>query len=179
MAVTMRRRSRKGYSQRGLSLIEVMMSLIILTVAGVGLLTVFAMSVSTVYSSREESIAKQEAQQFIEGIYAARNTGAISFANIQNISQDAGNGLFKDGWQPAAQAGPDGLMNTGDDLPTMETGANGQPLALQRQIIISPFLMTDGKTVNPNLRQIEIDIRYGSGSRLQTYKEITFVSVYR
>jgi prepilin-type N-terminal cleavage/methylation domain-containing protein len=166
-------------SQAGLTLIEVMIALLVLAVAAIGLLAVFAMSVSTVYVSREATIAKQEAQQFIEGIYAARNTGAISFANIQNISQDATNGLFKDGWQPAQQAGPDGLMNTGDDLAALETGPNGQQLTLQRQIIITPFLMTDGKTVNPNLRQIEIDVQYGSGTTLQTYKEVTYISVYR
>lgn len=179
MALSIARPKSKPSAQRGLSLIEVMVALLILAIAGIGLLAVFAMSVSTVYASRESSVAKQEAQQFIEGIYAARNNGAISFANIQNVSQDPANGLFKDGWQPAQQAGPDGLMNTADDLPTLEVGPNNQPLTLERQIVITPFLTANGNQINPNLRQIEIDVRYGSGSMQQFYKEVTYISVYR
>jgi len=178
MAIT-RTRSRKGNSNRGFTLVEVIISVLVLTVGIVGLLAAFAASLATLQQSREDSIARQEAQQFIEGIYAARNTGAVSFSNLQNQSQDPVNGLFKDGLQPANPAGPDGLMNTVDDLAALETGPDGKPLTLQRQILFTPFFLADGVTVNPDLRKITITVQYGTGNLRRTYQEITYISTYR
>ena len=179
--MAIRRRSISGNrkASRGFTLVEVIISIVVMTVGIVGLLAAFAASLATLQQSREDSIARQEAQQFIEGVYAARNSGAISFSNLQNQSQDPVNGFFKDGMQPANQAGPDGLMNTNDDLASLEVGPDGQPLTLQRQIVFNPFFLSDGVTVNPNLRGITITIQYGAGSMRRTYKEVTYISSYR
>jgi len=179
MAIS-RNKSRTKKGSRGFTLVEVIISTLVLTVGIVGLLAAFAASVGTLQQSREDSIARQEAQQFIEGIYAARNSGAINFSNLQNQSQDAVNGLFKDGMQPANQAGPDGLMNTGDDLAALEVGPDGKNLTLQRQIQFTPFFFVGPPpTVNPNLRKITITIQYGTGNLQRTYTETTYISTYR
>lgn len=164
-------RSRRRGAQRGFTLVEVIIAALVLTVGLVGLLAAFAASIATLQQSREDSIARQEAQQFIEGIYAARNTGAITFANLQSTTQDPVNGLFKDGLQPANQAGPDGMMNTGDDLAALEVGPDGKNLTLKRQILFTP--------INQNLRQITITVQYGAGNQVRTYTEITYISTYR
>ena len=183
MAIT-RARSRKRANSRGFTLVEVIISVIVMTVGIVGLLAAFAASLATLQQSREDSIARQEAQQFIEGIYAARNGGAYAnrgvpaFNFFQNQSQDP-NGLFKDGLQPANQVGPDGLMNTNDDLAALETGPDGKPLRLQRGIVFAPLFLADGVTVNPDLRKVTITIQYGLGNLQRTYTEVTYLSDYR
>lgn len=143
------------------------------------MLAAFATCIATLQQSREDSIARQEAQQFMEGIYAARNTGAINFNNLQNQSQDPVNGLFKDGLQSANQAGPDGLMNTNDDLATLETGPDGKNLTLKRQIQFSPLYLADNVTVNPDLRKAVVTVQYGFGNLQRTYTETTYISTYR
>lgn len=181
MAIKRAGEEKKSKSDAGFSLLEVVISIVVLTVGVVGLLAAFAACVTTLNQSREDTIARQEAQQFIEGIYAARNTAALKFDNFQNVSQDPANGLFKDGMQPANQAGPDGLMNTADDLAALETGANGKSLTLQRQIQFTPFFLPGGPpaVIDPNMRQIAITIQYGSGNKKRTYQEVTYISSYR
>jgi len=178
MAIT-RQRSQKRKNSRGFTLVEVIISVIVMTVGIVGLLAAFAASLATLQQSRDDSVARQEAQQFIEGIYAKRNSGAITFSNLQNQSQDPVNGLFKDGFQPANQAGPDGLMNTNDDLAALETGPDGKSLNLKRSILFTPLFLSDGVTVNPDLRKITITVQYGFGNLQRTYTENTYISTYR
>lgn len=180
MAIRRSRRVATSQADTGFSLLEVIISIVVLTVGVIGLLATFAASVATLNQSREDTIARQEAQQFIEGIYAARNTASLNFNNFQNVSQDPVNGLFKDGMQPANQAGPDGLMNTADDLDALETGPNGKALTLQRQIQFTPFFLPGPPPiVDPNMRQIAITIQYGSGNQKRTYQEVTYISSYR
>jgi type IV pilus modification protein PilV len=180
MAIKRTLRVGESRAEEGFSLLEVVISIVVLTVGVIGLLAAFAASVATLNQSREDSIARQEAQQFIEGIYAARNTASLNFDNFQNVSQDPANGLFKDGMQPANQAGPDGLMNTADDLNALETGPNGKTLTLQRQIQFTPFFLPGPPPiVDPNMRQIAITIQYGSGNQKRTYQEVTYISSYR
>jgi type II secretory pathway pseudopilin PulG len=176
-------RSRKGNKQRGITLVEVIISVVVMTVGIVGLLAAFAASISVLQQSRQDSIARQEAQQFMEGIYAARNTSSITFANLQNVSEDPINGFFQDGMQSANLPGPDGLMNTKDDLPTLETGPDGKPLTLKRQIQFSPLYLLDAQgnvtnQINPDLRKIVITIQYGFGNLQRTYTETTYISTY-
>ena len=77
MAIS-RNKARRRKGSCGFTLVEVIISTIVLTVGIVGLLAAFAASVGTMQQSREDSIARQEAQQFIEGIYAARNSGPLT-----------------------------------------------------------------------------------------------------
>jgi prepilin-type N-terminal cleavage/methylation domain-containing protein len=170
---------RKSGGDRGFSLVEVMVALTVMVIGIVGLLVAFAASVVTLQQSREDSLARQEAQAFLEGIFAARNTGAITFSQIQNQSQDPVNGVFKDGLVNAYQAGPDGLMNTNDDLAAIEIGPDGNQLQIQRQIQITPVFFAGTANVDPNVRQVKITINYGVGKSARSYVQTTFISTYR
>lgn len=101
-------------NQRGFSLIEVLISMFILTVGLVSLLGVFAMAISSTQSSQEDLIAKQLASEAMESVFTARNTSQLAWASIQNSSNG---GIFSDNppFQPINYAGADGILGTADD----------------------------------------------------------------
>ena len=59
----------------------------------------------------------QKAAQAIEAVFGARDSHKVTWAQIRNVNGASGSdgGIFLDGPQPLPQAGPDGLVNTGDD----------------------------------------------------------------
>lgn len=191
------RGNREG-GDRGFSLIEVMISITILTIGMLALLGVFAGAVASTSSAQEDLIAKQKAMEAMESLYTARNTQQLGFASIANTN--AAGGIFKIGYQPLLAPGPDGLVGTGDD--TSYTGCPGgvecitlpgpdgilgtsddvqMSLAnFQRQITITNVLLPDG-TPNPNLKQVEIDVQYTKPGMQspRTYTTRAFISSYR
>ena len=176
-------RLRTREKERGFSLLEVIVAAAVLTI---GLLTVammFTTSLGMIKASEEDSIARQEAQQMIEGIFAARNTGGHPFSDFQSaaapVSVPPVPGIFSDGYQPAKQAGPDGIMNTADDGPGYETGPDGRPLTnFERQVVFRAVLLPNLQ-VDPNTRQIEVSVRYRIGNLVRTYTQTTYISTYR
>jgi len=98
--------------QRGFSLIEVMISMVIMTVGLVSLLGVFGLAMAATQSSEQNAIAKQLANEALESILTARETATIPWASIQNTG--AG-GIFLPGAQPIDCAGVDGIIGTADD----------------------------------------------------------------
>ena len=164
--------------QGGFSLLEVIVAAAVLTIGLLAVATMFTTSLAMIKYSEEDSIARQEAQQMIEGIFAARNTGAHPFSDFQSVSA-AVPGIFLDGYQPALRAGADGIMNTADDGPAMETGPDGKPLGnFQRRVTFQPVLLPD-LTVDPNTRQIQVSVQYRIGGLVRTYTQVTYISTYR
>jgi prepilin-type N-terminal cleavage/methylation domain-containing protein len=163
--------------QRGFGLIEVMISITILTIGLLALVGTFATALASTQCSQEDLIAKQKALEALESIYTARNTQQISFAQVANISSG---GIFTDGYTALLQAGPDGLVGTADDVnfancpggvecfqlpgPDGILGtADDTTLSLgnfNRQILISPVLQQPGNIPNPNLKQITVNVQY-------------------
>src|ERR1700678_3576305 len=70
--------------QRGFSLIEVVISMAILTVGLVSLLGVFGIAMAATQTSQQDMIAKQLANEAYESIVTARNTTQITWDDIQN-----------------------------------------------------------------------------------------------
>jgi prepilin-type N-terminal cleavage/methylation domain-containing protein len=167
-------------TQRGFTILEVIIAIVVLTIGILSVAMVFSSSLLVVKFSEQDTIARLEAQQMIEGIYAGRNSGALPFAAIQNQSVDPVNGIFKDGLVAALQPGADGIMNTFDDGPGVDTGPDGKPLSnFQRQVVITPVLLQDGVTVDPNTRKIQISVQYRIGNAVRTYTEVAYISTYR
>ncbi len=105
-----RPQSRPG--QRGFSLIEVMISIVIMTVGLVSLLGVFGLAMAATQSSEQNAIAKQLANEALESILTARETATIPWASIQNTGNG---GIFLSGALPIDCAGVDGIIGTADD----------------------------------------------------------------
>jgi prepilin-type N-terminal cleavage/methylation domain-containing protein len=190
----------RGSRQRGFTLIETMIAIAILGIAIVSVLAAFGTAVASNQFAQENLIARQKALEAMESIYTARNTQQITFSQIANIS--AG-GIFTDGPTQLLSAGPDGLVNTADDINFPATGvcASGpecitlpgpdgtlgtpddtaMSLAnFQRQIQIGTVLQPDG-TINPNLKQIIVTVSYATGGSPvpRSYTVNALISAFR
>ena len=115
-----KRLARKG-SQGGFSLIEVMVSMAVLTVGLVSLAGVFGLAMATTQSSQQDMIAKQLANEAYESIITAHNTTQLGWDDLQNVGSPCaagGNncGIFLSNAQQIYQAGLDGIYGTQDDV---------------------------------------------------------------
>jgi len=179
-------------AERGFSLLEVVISMAVLTVGLVSLLGVFGLAMASTQTSQQDMIAKQLANEALESIVTARNTSQVSWAQVQNI---ANGGIFLNGANPIYLAGADGIVGTADDAVAgeqtlTEPGPDGIfgtaddvsiPLTgYQRTILISPVYDSQGNLVT-TLRGVNITVRYATTqARLpKTYVLSSFISQYR
>jgi prepilin-type N-terminal cleavage/methylation domain-containing protein len=187
-------RSRKRFhrADSGFSLIEVMISMVIMTVGLVSLLGVFGLAMASTQTSLQNSISKQIADEALEGILTARETQTISWGQIANTGNG---GVFLSGYQPVDCAGADGIIGTADDAacgPQTLTlpGPDGifgtaddilMPLTnYQRQIAITQALDSSGNPIQ-TLDSVVITVSY-TNPQLKTtqyYVLSTYVSEYR
>lgn len=192
---TLSLRRRSGSRQRGFSLIEVLVSMVVLTVGLVSLLGVFALALSKTQVSQEDMIAKRIAQEAYEAIFTARETANIQWAQIQNTGTGSvPDGIFLPGLQPIYNPGTDGIIGTADDSSAgLETlllpGPDGivgtaddislQLTNYQRSIAITP-VVTGGAT-DADLRTITITVQYQTSQSKfpKTYVLSGFISQYR
>jgi prepilin-type N-terminal cleavage/methylation domain-containing protein len=194
--------NRPGTSrQGGFTLIETMIAIAIMSIGIVTLIGIFGVAISTTQNSQENLIARQKALEAMESIYTARNTQQVTFPQIANI---ASGGIFTNAAVRLLYAGPDGLVNTADDVNFPATGvcpagpecltvpgpdgilgtADDQPLSLAnftRQIQIASVLEADGVTIDPNLKQITVTVTYTTtGSSVpRSYSVNALISAFR
>lgn len=171
---------------QGFTLIEVMIAIVVMSVGILAVIASFATAVAATQSAQEDLIARQKVLEAMESIYTARNSQQLPFAAVANVSNG---GIFLDGAQTLKCAGPDGLVNTGDDVNcTTQAGAtcpdNGAECMVlpgndgilgtaddvtmslgnfTRTIAITPTTYPTGPNagqVNPNMMAISITITY-------------------
>ena len=197
MATTVGKRrkalARPNQLQRGFSLLEVVISMAILTIGLVSLAGVFGLAMASTQESQEDMIAKQMANEVVESIVTARNTAQLSWDSIQNT---ADGGIFLNGFQQAYMPAGDGILGTADDVTgaqyvtITEPGPDGiygtsddisLPLSnYRRQIQIQPVTDANGNVV-PSLRAINVTIQYNTPrTRVpKTYSLSSFISQFR
>ena len=103
----------------------------------------------------------------------------------------AGGGVFLNGEQQLRQPGVDGLVNTADDAaagPEELPGANGRfeagpppvtPTAGDDDVALNEFWREIAICdVNPDLRQIQVSVRYRVGANVRTYTLMTYISSF-
>jgi len=197
----MTQRISRSSAQRGFTLIETMIAIAIMSIGIVTLIAAFATAVSATQNSQENLIAREKALEAMESVYTARNTQQITFAQITNISNG---GIFTDGATQLLCEGPDGLVNTSDDVACPASGpcaagpecvvlpgpdgilgtADDVGMSLgnfTRQIQINPVLEADGVTTDPTLKQIVVTINYTTGASTvpRSYIVNALISEYR
>jgi prepilin-type N-terminal cleavage/methylation domain-containing protein len=182
----------RSHAESGFSLIEVMVSIAIMTIGLVSLLGVFGLAMASTQTSLQNSISKQLANEAMEGILTARETQNLTWAQIANTGNG---GIFLSGFNPIDCAGTDGIIGTADDAacgPQTLTlpGPDGiygtaddvqLPLTnYQRQIAIAPALDQDGNPI-PTLDTVTITIQYANPQlkTTQNYVLTTYISQYR
>lgn len=174
-----------------------MISMAILTIGLLSLLGVFGIAMASTQTSQQNTVAKQLANEAMEGILTARETANITWAQINNTG--GAGGIFLAGLQPIDCAGVDGIIGTADDaacgpqileLPG-PTGvfANNCPAAgpdqcvpltnYTRQIQILPVVV--GGVPSTTLRQVIITVQYTTPQIKfpRQYVLSTFISPYR
>ncbi|MFI5072145.1 MAG: hypothetical protein ACHP8A_14765 [Terriglobales bacterium] len=189
----------KTDQQAGFSLLEVVISGVILMVGLIALLGVFALAIGTTQSVQLDQIAKQKAMDAMESIYTARATQQITFAQIANtgaggiFTTGTVNGILTDGpdglagtaddgttpqgtcplpYQCAILPGPDGLLGTADDVTIKLSN-------FTRTIAINNTFDALGN-VNPDLKQVVVTIGYTDAhGAARSYVEQALISTYR
>jgi len=172
---------------KGFTLIEVLIALVVVTVGLFSLLGVMAVAVQRASGGTFSVIAREKAREAIESVHTARDTGALSWPNIRNVSDG---GLFRNGQLALGSPGADGLVNTADDGPVEKLRMPGNDGVLgnsddtfipldnfTREIIINALPGNAGGT-NPNLREIIVNVRYTARGIQRTYTLRTYVSSF-
>jgi len=186
--------------QSGFALMEVLFTIVVLTIGLCGMLAMFSVAMASTNSTQEDMFAKQEAVETLESIFTARNTSQITWTDIQNVGNG---GKFLDGPQAILDPGPDGLAGTADDLnanancpgpsqclvlpgPDGILGTADDVLAplnnYQRTITISDVVDPINGGVDPSLRQITVSIQYTTTQFKATNKTYSiggYISQYR
>ncbi|MFZ0479619.1 MAG: prepilin-type N-terminal cleavage/methylation domain-containing protein [Terriglobales bacterium] len=181
-------------AQDGFSIIEVMVSMVVLTVGLVSLLGVFGLSMASTQSTQQDMIAKQLADEAYESIVTARNTSQITFDDIQNVGATncpvtgaSTCGIFLIPAQQIYNAGADGIYGTADDSASgqrqtlHDPGPDGIfgtsddvyiPLSgYQRTIAIGSVYNSESQVID-SLRSVTITIQYTTS---QTRSQKTYI----
>jgi prepilin-type N-terminal cleavage/methylation domain-containing protein len=180
---------------RGFSLIEVMISMALLTIGLLSLLGIFGYAMAATQGSQENNTAKLLADEAMEGILTARETSNINWTQINNTGSG---GIFLPGFLPIDCAGVDGIIGTADDaacgpqileqpgpsgvyVGTCPPDACNNLSTFTRQILISPVVPAGGGPPSPTLRSVTITIQYTLPQfRVpKQYILTTFISPYR
>ena len=194
-------------AESGVSLLEVVISMAVLTVGMVSMLGVFGLAMASTQTSQQSLIAKQLANEAYESIVTARNTSQISWDAIQNTSgtqyctsTPSPCGIFvgistSPQFQPIYNSGADGIFGTADDSAAgeetlQEPGPGGMygdaddvkiPLTgYQRAIQISPVYDANNNMIT-SLRSVTITLQYSTSTTRQpkTYILSSFISQYQ
>jgi type II secretory pathway pseudopilin PulG len=169
--------------ESGFSLIETMFAIMVLSFGVLSLAAVLASGIAYMNSSQSDFIAQQKASEAVESIFTARDSGALLFAQIQNVSNL---GIFSDGPQKLCDPGLDGIVGTGDDDCTkpdcIQTPGPDGILGTADDVCmpLSTFTRTIAITTNvggdANLRQITVTMNYTSGRFARQYQVVTYIS---
>jgi type IV pilus modification protein PilV len=181
------RKSIERAKQQGFTLLETMVALVVLGIGLIALAAMLAGSMAYMNSSQADFIAQQKASEAVESIFTARDTQAVSYAQIQNVS--AG-GIFLDGPANLVDPGPDGVVDTADDNAAapdtiIKPGPDGiLGTADDIQIQLSVYYKMKRTIAITNIagengvRMIVVTVTYTTGTFNRTYTLTSFISQY-
>lgn len=192
-------------TKSGFTLLEVMISMVVLMVGLIGVLGVFAVAIASNQAAQLDMIARQLASETMESIFTARNTSELAFSQLNNVSSG---GIFANGAQSLLCAGPTyGIVGVAGDTSSCLTAsgtvcpnsgvqcltepgpdgivgtADDVILSLAnytRTIAISPLSAGTPPTVIPTLVQVTVTISYTVPNSIvaKTYVLEEYISSY-
>jgi len=175
---------RSNKRERGFTLIETMIAMVILSFGILSVAACYTQGIQASNSNQMSFIAQQKAQEAMETIFTARDSGTLTFANIANVSQG---GLFLDGPQRLCDAGPDGVLGTADDncnMPNVIVTGPGSDNILgtgdDTVINLNPW-MTRTIAITPvngtqQLNQVTITVNYTYQGRTTQFVLVSYIS---
>ncbi len=101
--------------ESGFSLIEVMISMVVLAIGLLSVLAMLGVTMAATQTSQEDMIARQVASETMESIFNARNTSQIGFTAINSTGATPPGIFIPTQNMPLLCAGPDGILGTADD----------------------------------------------------------------
>jgi len=180
--------------QKGFTLVEALIAAVILAVGLLALLAMFTTALSATQYAQQDLIARQKAREGLEAIFSARDDGKIGFAQIDNSCTVGATGIFKCGWDNLIHVDSDTDQIMGVDtgpfaegaitdymlVPDSTGGLNTQvPLDnFQRQIIIGPYTNPTTGLNDPNLKKVQVTVRYLRNRRPVDYSVYGYVSAF-
>ncbi len=189
----------RAADERGFSLLEALVALLLLSTALLGLGQVFVMGMTNVSTSSANLIAREKAREAIETVHTARDTRVLTWHQIRNaasprmctgVAEPAGwnsttAGVFLEGEQAGGlrTAGPDGLVNTADDGDVevvRHPGPDGVigNLDDRNEPLSQYWRRIEICDLSNSLREVRVSVRYRVGSIERTYRLTTFISNY-
>lgn len=179
--------TRQMHSESGVTILEMVVSMLILTVGLIGLAAAIGYAVTVSNRGRNITNTKLLVVSTIEQIENLRNTEQLTFGQIANEGAVDNTGAprnfdgFPAGLQPLSRnPGPDGIFGTSDDLRnagvdnTYGTGDDFTDPSLaapgfSRQIAIT--------SLNPNMKRIEVTVRYtDAGGKLRNLVAVSYLN---
>ncbi len=168
-------------AESGITLIETMIAMLVLTVGAIGMAGVFLQGMNLAATAPKELVATQKAAEAIESVFGARDSHTVTWDQLRNVSHG---GIFVDAATPMKVAGADGVLNTADDgaVESVELPGPDQNLAtpadnktetltgFTRQITISDLSQI--------LRQVTVTITYQAGATTRTYALTAYISAF-
>jgi prepilin-type N-terminal cleavage/methylation domain-containing protein len=182
------RQASKRCTARGFTLIETMISLVVLGVGILGMAAMLADSLAYMQGSEYDFIAQQKAEEAAEAIYTAKYTNNATFAQLSNNTAGNPAGLFLVGPQPLLVPGADGLVGSVADaggnpdyiVYPGPDGKLGTPDDLYESL--GAFTRTIAISAVPgytkSLNQVVITVNYTTGRFKRSYTLTTYVSAF-
>ncbi|MBN1567373.1 MAG: prepilin-type N-terminal cleavage/methylation domain-containing protein [Acidobacteria bacterium] len=170
-------------SQRGFTLVETLMAIVIMAGGLLALATAFAQGMIIMSTSHYHQMAKEKASEAIESVFTSRDTITISWDEIRNVDDG---GVFLNGEQPLKESGDDGLVNTIDDEdiesitlpgPDNQMGTSDDVMETMSQFT-REIAIEDIGANGVSLRRIVVTIRYQVGHLNREYQLTSYISPY-
>lgn len=166
--------------ESGFSLVETLVSILILTVGVLGLTQAFVAGVQKTTSAPYEVLATQKAAEAVESVFAARDSHTITWLQMKNMGQG---GVFKDVATGMTLAGTDGILNTADDGVVesfVYPGRDGVVGTADDKVVTLNDFTRQIRIIELSayLREVTVTITYPANGQTKTYTVTALISQY-
>jgi hypothetical protein len=168
-------------SESGMSLIEAMIAMLVLTVGAVGMAAVFGYALGAASTGPNELIATHKAAEAIEGVFSARDSHSLTWDQLRNVSEG---GIFVDAATDLSLPGDDGVVNSLDDPAAVESidlPGPDQYYGTEDDVtrVLGGFTRQISIVdVTADLRSITVSITYPAGTTTRTHVLTALISRY-